>query len=299
MRVPVTAGRREVAVTFLDKAGVAPERQARAVPAAVSARPQYPRRALRLVLAPRRDQRAVRRDGARAHGEPRAHLRVPARSRTQPTATPEAESCAKTILASLARRAYRRPVADADVAPLRRFLSRRARRARQLRRRHPGRAESLAREPRVPVPRGSAIRRTRRRARCTASATSSSRRGCRSSYGAASPTTSCCAPPSAARLRKPARARAASAAHDRRPARRCVRRQLRRPVAVPAQPRSRDPGAEHLSELRRYAARRPAARDGAVLRERAARGPQRARAAGRRLHVRQRARRAALRHCRT
>ena len=107
------------------------------------------------------------------------------------------------------------------------------------------------------------------------------------------------APPSAARSHKPAELERQVRRMIADPRADAFVAQLRRPVAVSAQPRSRDPRAEHLPELRRHAARRPAARDGAVLRERAARGPQRARAARRRLHVRQRARGAALRHCRT
>ena len=69
----------------------------------------------------------------------------------------------------------------------------------------------------------------------------------------------------------------------------CVRRELRRAVAVPAQPRRLRSGAAELSGLRRHAAPGVPPRDGAVLRERRSRGSQRARPAARRLHVPQRA----------
>jgi hypothetical protein len=39
----------------------------------------------------------------------------------RPVSAPEEESCARAVLSTLARRAYRRPIGDADVAPLMRF----------------------------------------------------------------------------------------------------------------------------------------------------------------------------------
>ena len=76
----------------------------------------------------------------------------------------------------------------------------------------------------------------RRRARRIASATSISRRGCRSSSGAASRTTSCSTVAAQGQLRRSGGARAAGPADAGRPARRRAGEQLRRPVAVPAEP---------------------------------------------------------------
>ena len=60
------------------------------------------------------DHRAVRRGRGRRHAEPPPDLRVPSRQRAA-----EEAGCARTILSTLARRAYRRPVTDADLqAPL-------------------------------------------------------------------------------------------------------------------------------------------------------------------------------------
>ena len=71
--------------------------------------------------------------------------------------------------------------------------------------------------------------------RLYASAISSSRRVCLFSCGAAFPTMSCSRPPSAANCSKPAVLRTAGAAHAGRPPLRGADRQLRWPVAVPAQ----------------------------------------------------------------
>ena len=102
----------------------------------------------------------------------------------------EEEACAKTILATLMRRAYRRPIAKADVEGPMAFY-------------REGRAEKdfdagieMALSAVLVNPEflfrveSEPDRRPRRRA-STASAISSWRRGCRSSSGAASPTTSC------------------------------------------------------------------------------------------------------------
>ena len=74
-----------------------------------------------------------------------------------------------------------------------------------------------------------------------------------------------------------------------------LREQLRRPVAVSPQSRRDRAGPERLPGLRRRAAPGLPPRDGAVRREHPARGPQRARSAAGRLHVSQRAAGAALR----
>ena len=152
VRVPVTAGRREVAITFLDKAASIPngkrEPFLRPFPRGLNIpEGRYGSYLRRVEISGPYDA-----TGPGRHRKPRAHLHAAARQPTSAAATPDAEACAKTILATLARRAYRRPVADADVAPLLDFYRAGHARRRQLRRRHPGRAQSLAREPRVPVP---------------------------------------------------------------------------------------------------------------------------------------------------
>ena len=131
-------------------------------------------------------------------------------------------------------------------------------------------------------------RRSRRRTRVAASATSSWRRGCRSSCGAAFRTMSC-STRRAGHAAASRRARAAGAAHAGRSARRDADQQFRRAVAAAAQPRNgRDPARTSRSTSTRRCGEH-AARDRAVLRQHHPREPRRDRAAHRRLHVRQRA----------
>ena len=78
-----------------------------------------------------------------------------------------------------------------------------------------------------------------------------------------------------------------------------ARDQLRRAVAVPAEPADRHARSVRVPGLGRQPAAGDGARDGAVPREPAARRPRRDRAADGRLHVRQRAAGAPLRHART
>ena len=115
----------------------------------------------------------------------------------------EEAACARRILSTLARRAYRRPVTDAEVETLLGFYAA-GRQRRQLRRRHPVALERILVDPNFlfRVERDPAERRAGRRR--IASAISSWRRGCRSSSGAAFPTTSCSSWPSAGQLKDPA-----------------------------------------------------------------------------------------------
>ena len=80
------------------------------------------------------------------------------------------------------------------------------------------------------------------------------------------------------------------------PARRRSSKQLRRPMAVPAQSARGVPVQQRIPRLRRHAAPGVPPRNRALLREHRARGSQRPRPAARRLHVRQRTSRAPLRH---
>jgi hypothetical protein len=120
VRVPVTAGRREVAITFLAKAASIPngkrEPFLRPFPRGLNI-PEgrygsYLRRAE--ISGPY----AALGPGDTASRERIFSCRPAAEERA---ATPDSEACAKTILASLTRRAYRRPVADAEVEPLLKF----------------------------------------------------------------------------------------------------------------------------------------------------------------------------------
>ena len=114
--MPVSAGQHEVIVTFLDKAASVPNGKREPF-----GRP-FPRG---LNIPEGRYGSYLRRVEISGPYEARGPGQTASRERVfacrpaseQPTATPEAESCAKTIFGSLVRRAYRRPVADADVAP--------------------------------------------------------------------------------------------------------------------------------------------------------------------------------------
>ncbi len=92
------------------------------------------------------------------------------------------------------------------------------------------------------------------------------------------------------------RARRAGAPHDRRPARRRDDERVHRPVAAAAESRQGDSGHPAVHRLRRQREAGDAPGDRALLRQRRPREPLRARPAERRLHVRERAARAALRH---
>ena len=203
----------------------------------------------------RRDQRPLQRQRRGRHAEPPAHFRVP------PVANAATKRpCAKKILSTLARRAFRRPVADADIQTLLSFYEE-------------GRAEGgfelgieravegllvspeflfrvRARPARPAKPAGSAI----------GSAIWISLRVCRSSSGAAFPTRSC----STRRLREASqsgRARAAGPPDAGRSARRGARHQLRGTVAVPAESADRpaDPekDPDFDEDLRQGSAARP------------------------------------------
>ena len=117
---------------------------------------------------------------------------TPSRARIfacKPANAGEEAACAKQILSTLMRRAYRRPVTDADVQDVMSFYE-------------SGRSEGSfedgieirdaadSRRSGIPVPRRARSAASGSRVRPIASAISSWRRGCRSSSGAASPTMS-------------------------------------------------------------------------------------------------------------
>ena len=210
-----------------------------------------------------------------------------------PAAAAEEAGCAAEIVSTLARRAFRRPVDEADTAPLLALYEEGRReggfeRGIQLVVRglliDP---EFLFRIERDPdgMPPGDGLS------------------GQRSGAGLA-PVVLPVEQPAGRRAARRRGGRAPAAAGraaraDRPPARRpacgCLHRQLLRPVAAAAQHADGGPGPRRVSGLRREPARGAAAGDGALRREPGARRPQRPRPAAGGLHLPERAPRAALR----
>ena len=106
-RLSVTAGPHDLGVTFLKKPAVALETQRQPYQAHFNMH-RHPR--LQPGGLPGVDHRPVRRDKGPGDTPSRRRIFV-----AGPTVPDEEEACAKKILATLMRRAYRRPVADADV----------------------------------------------------------------------------------------------------------------------------------------------------------------------------------------
>ena len=112
-------------------------------------------------------------------------------------------ACARTILTTLAHRAFRRPVTQADIQPLYAFYQDgRAQRATSRAASRPPSRRSSSRPNSCSA--SSGIRRRPAPARLIASATSSSRRGSRSSCGARFPTPRCSQLAEQGRLKDPA-----------------------------------------------------------------------------------------------
>ena len=105
VRVPLRAGPREVTVAFLPKSGALPEGQVRAY----RSRSRQPSIASLIVSGP---------FGADGAGDTPSRQRIlTCRPGSRATAA-DAADCAHSILSTLARRAYRRPVTDGDLARL-------------------------------------------------------------------------------------------------------------------------------------------------------------------------------------
>ena len=134
----------------------------------------------------------------------------------------------------------------------------------------------------------SARRRASRRAPTTASPISNWRRGCRSSCGAAVPTTSCSSWPRPTKLRDPAGARAAGAAHAGRPAGRGAVDQLRVQWLHLQNLKDMRPDSYQYPDFDMNLMKSMTPRNAAVLRQHRARGPADHRPAHRRLHLRRR-----------
>ena len=180
----------------------------------------------------------------------------------RPTSPADESPCARKIVSSLAGEAYRRTPGNDDVESLMAFYGD-ARKGHDFEAGIEGGAPGDAREPAVRVPLRGARRRWPRPGRPTASATSISRRGCRSSSGAAPPDAELVTLATARHACTTAgRAREAGAPHAGRSARRGAVDALRRAVAAPAGPRQ-DPSRRAAvsrtstsSSRSRYGARR-------------------------------------------
>ena len=206
----------------------------------------------------------------------------------------EDDRAARQILAPLMRRAYRRPVTDADLqGPL--GLYRIVSSKRRLRRGDRDGAVGRARESRVPASHRTGPRRhsaehavPRRRSRAGLPAVVLSLEQHSRRRAAAR---GCGGNPARAR-----RARSAGPAHARRRAFEGARDQLRLAVAAAPEPGFDLTRHAALSGLRRQSPAGVPPGNGALLRQRPAGGSQRARSAQRQLHLPQRAAGQALRH---
>ena len=206
-------------------------------------------------------------------------------------------ACARQIIATLARRAYRRPVTDADLQPHPRLLQAGAPR------RHVRDAASRAAlqlilaSPKFVFRVEARSRRTRRPARVYR--VSDLELASRLSFflWSSIPDDELLRRREPGQAERPGRARAAGAPHAGRSASR-RRWSATSPASGCSCATSKTLAAElrRVSRLRRQPAPGVPARDGAVLREHHPRGPQRPRPADGRLHVRQRAAGAPLRH---
>ena len=241
----------------------------------------------------RDDHRPVRRRRARATRRAAARSSRAGRRR----ACGRARRARRRFSARLARRAYRQPVGAAELAPILEFYDAGRARGHASRRASSAALQRILASPRFVFrverdPAGAAPG-----SRPSPSATSSWRRGCRSSCGAAFPTSALLRAAAQGTLHAAGGARAAGA-------RACW--PIRGPSALVANfagqwlqlrnVRSVQPNSDEFPDFDDNLRAGVPARDRAALREHRARGPQRARPAARRLHVRERAAGAALRH---
>ena len=247
VRMPLKAGPHAITAAFL-------ERTRRGEPAAAAAvHPQLERHARHDRASAPRHVHAdgpVQPDRAGRHAEPPARSSSAGPRRPRPTKTRARAASSST----LARRAYRGLATAADLDRLLEFYRARPASGGTLRDGHPDGAAAHARQPEVRRSASSAIRRAWRRARSIASATSSWRRGCRSSCGAAFPTIELLRVARPGHAAHAGGAEPAGAAHAGRSEGRGARRQLRRAVAVPAEPEEPAAELERVPGLRRQPA---------------------------------------------
>ena len=144
MTVPAKAGMRTVGVSFI--AADAGNRKA----CSSRFRPAIRSRSTNSTTASPRSTASRSTDRSRSRA--RRHAEPPAGSSLcRPTSAATKTPCAKQILSTLARRAYRRPVSDDDVRTLIEFYQTRPQ-GRQLRCRHSVRARAHPGRSRLPVP---------------------------------------------------------------------------------------------------------------------------------------------------
>ena len=291
VRVPVQAGPHELGVTFLRKTSALPETERQPYQAHFNM-DRHPR--IQPAVYSVSDHRTVRRRAwpPTRRADDRIFVCRPFR-----LASAEAD-CAKTIVSTLARRAYRRPVTDADLqAPLAFYNEARADGGFDAGIEMALRAIlasteflfRIERDPQNVAPdtayRVSDVELASRLSFFLWSSIPDEELldlAVRGSFEGAG-----CARARRSR-RMLADPRSRSAGHE-----------LRRAVAVPREPGGVEPGRADVPGFRRQPAPGVPARDGAVLREHRAGRPQRARSAAGELHVRQRAAGQALRHSRT
>ena len=155
LRLPVNAGPHEVAIAFVENFAVVGYGAAASVSEERRRHARLDRPAAHPVA---HDQRTVQGHRPGRHAEPAPDFRLPA----APARTAES-ACARQILSTLARRAFRRPVTDADLQPLLAFYEA-GRREGDVRNRHRAGAARHPRQPEVRLPprTGSGGRRARR-----------------------------------------------------------------------------------------------------------------------------------------
>ena len=205
----------------------------------------------------------------------------------RPTSAASEEPCARQIIETIARRAYRRPIPSAELEQLVAFYRSGDARA-PLRAAHPADAAADPRQPEVRLPRRARSRRHPGRRHLPHQ---------RPGSGVAplvlplehDPGRPAAGPRQPGKAQGAGRVRGAGPPHAGRPQGRGAGEELCRPVAAAAQPAERRARPRGVPELRRQPAERVRARDRDALRQRDARGPQRDRPPERRLHVRQRA----------
>ena len=284
VRFPATAGMHALGVAFVKKSVLTEGPAPTLLP---------PRHTSSTYEAPRMDVDYVRLEGPY---DPTGPGDTPSRRRIftcRPVALTDEQPCAKQLLTTLARRAYRRPVTDQDVETLLAFYEA-GRDEGGLRARDPGSADASAGVAGVPLP---------DRAR---PGRQHSGRGLPDQRPGAGlpvvvlpveqhPGRSAAQYRSAGDAQGSGRPGERGLADDRRPARLSAGEELRRAVAARPELESRGPRRQLVSRVRRQPARLLPARDRAVSRKSDARGSPARRTPDRRLYLRERAAGALLR----
>ena len=209
------------------------------------------------------DHRSVQRHRPGRHAEPAAHLHLPSR-----TAATHGAACARRILTTLARRAYRQPVDDADLQPAARRSTAPAGAKAASRPASSGRCRPILASPEVRLPRRARSRRTCRPV--APMPISDLELASRLSFflWSSIPDDELLAAAASGTLRTPAVLEQQVRRMLADPKSRGAGRQLRRPVAAAAQRQEHPAELGRVPRLRRQPAAGDAARDRAALRER-------------------------------